>query len=110
MYLYVSAPDLYGSLSSGSISERLVQCPYPVVLGNRQSAEGSIKGAASKSNQGLQLEKFQVHLPYSWHLVQEDEGLLEKRIDFGELCGIDGGIEPTQMARAEGEILQYVSL
>ncbi len=37
-------------------------------------------------------QELEIHLPYPGHLVQQDQGLFKKRIDFLILGDEDGGV------------------
>lgn len=71
------------------------------MLGNRQSSERAIKGPSRQGDDRLEQEERQIHLPYSRHLVEEDEGTLEKGVDLCVLGGVGRGVQFAKMLHAQ---------
>src|ERR1700760_2124829 len=86
MYLDISSPYLDGGLAPSRVCERLVQFPYSIVLGDRQSSQCAVKGPSRFGDIRLSQEEREVHFPYDGHFIQQDQRPLEQRVNLVELC------------------------
>ena len=102
--LHVAAPYAHGGLARGRGRKGAVQGPDAVVLGQGQGAQGAVEGAAGGGDEGLLHQEVQVHLPDARHLVQQDQGALEQRIDLEEVRRELGRVLLGHMAGAQLEV------
>ena len=75
------------------------------MLGHGQRSQRPVEGFAGERDQGLLREKSEVHLPNARHLVEKDQGTLEKSIDFDIFLLVDCWIFGSQVLDAQFQIL-----
>lgn len=107
MSLYISPPHFESGRSGCRVCKRAVKSPYPIMLGGRKGPECPVECAPRKSEERLLHQELQVHLPYSRHFVQEDQGALKEGIDLAEFGRKYRGIQLADMLSPEVEILNF---